>query len=160
MTSSESGSDKRRPTELDAKLWGSAPDPATVTKAAFSDLQDQFAARRQLSEASISREEAARLLEVAPQSITAGLAAHKLVGIKVGREWRLPRWQFNPDFPSGVLPKLDVLQSVFPGGVVSLSAWMQSEQPEFGGRRPRDEMALRGVAPVIALAESLTAAAW
>ena len=25
------------------------------------------------------------------------LAARKLVGIKVGREWRLPTWQFDPD---------------------------------------------------------------
>lgn len=61
--------------------------------------------------------------------------------------------------PFSVLPKLDVFQSVFPSGVVSLSAWMQREQPEFGGRQPRDEMALRGGAPVIALAETLTAAA-
>lgn len=145
--------------DLDSTFWGLAPDSATVAHAAFSDLQDQFAARRVLSDASISREEAARLLDVAPQTITAKLGAHKLVGIKVGREWRLPLWQFDPDSPSCVLPELDVLQSVFPGGVVSLSVWMQREQPEFGGRRPRDEMALCGAAAVIAFAQSLTAAA-
>ncbi|BBZ01560.1 hypothetical protein MCHIJ_09970 [Mycolicibacterium chitae] len=146
--------------DLDVTFWGTAPDSVSVTQAAFSDLQEQFAARRQLSDESISRDEAARLLDVTPQSITAKLAAHKLVGIKVGREWRLPLWQFDPDAPSGALPDLDVLQSVFPGGVVSLSAWMQREQPEFGGRTPRVEMALRGSAPVIALAQALTAAAW
>jgi hypothetical protein len=146
--------------DLDVTFWGSAPDSITVTKAAFSDLRDQFAARRQLSEESISRDGAARLLDVAPQSITAKLAAHKLVGTKVDRQWRLPLWQFDPDAPSGVLPELDVLQSVFPGGVVSLSAWMQREQPEFGGRAPREEMALRGSEPVIALARALTVTAW
>lgn len=146
--------------DLDATFWGPAPDSVTVSQAAFFDLQDQFATRRQLSEESISRDEAARLLDVAPQSITAKLAAHKLVGLKVGREWRLPLWQFDPDAPSGVLPDLETLQSAFPGGVVSLSQWMQSAQPEFEGRLPREEMALRGSGSVIALAQALTAAAW
>jgi hypothetical protein len=146
--------------DLDATYWGPAPDSVTVSQAAFSDLQDQFATRRQLSEKSISRDEAARLLDVAPQSITAKLATHKLVGLKVGREWRLPLWQFDPDAPSGVLPDLGTLQSAFPGGVVSLSQWMQREQPEFEGRPPREEMVLRGSGSVIALAQALTAAAW
>ncbi len=33
---------------LDVALWGPAPDSVAVSKAAFADLQDQFAARRQL----------------------------------------------------------------------------------------------------------------
>lgn len=145
---------------LDEALWGPAPDSVAVSKAAFADLQDQFAARRQLSIESLSRDDAAQLLGVAPQSITAKLAAGKLVGLKMGREWRLPMWQFDSDDPSGILRDLDRLQSVFPGGVVSLSAWMQREQPEFGGRSPREVMSRRGSAPVIALAQALTAAAW
>lgn len=145
---------------LDESLWGPAPDSVAVSKAAFADLQDQFAARRQLAAEGISRDEAARLLDVAPQSITAKLATGKLIGLKAGREWRLPMWQFDSDDPCGVLPDLDLLQSVFPGGVVSLSAWMQREQPEFGGRSPREVMARRGSAPVIAFAQALTAAAW
>lgn len=146
--------------DLDETFWGPAPDSVTASQAVFADLQDQFAQRRQLSDESISREEAARLLDVAPQSITAKLAAGKLVGLKIGREWRLPLWQFDPDAPSGILPDLDALQSVFPGGVVSLSSWMQRGQPEFDGRPACVEMALHGSGPVIALAQALTAAAW
>ncbi|WNG90093.1 helix-turn-helix domain-containing protein [Mycobacterium sp. ITM-2016-00317] len=145
---------------LDERFWGQAPDSTTAAQAVFADLKDQFAQRRQLSAESISRDEAAQLLDVAPQSVTAKLAAGKLIGFKVGREWRLPLWQFNPDDPSGALPDLDELQSVFPGGVVSLSRWMQREQPEFGGRTPRAEMVLHGSASVIALAQALTSAAW
>jgi hypothetical protein len=126
----------------------------------FADLSDQFAQRRQLAAKSVSRDEAAELLGVAAQSITGKLAAHKLVGIKVGREWRLPAWQFDPDNPSGVLPDLDMIQAVFPGGVVSLSKWVLRKQPEFGGRTPREELALHDSAPVIALARGLTAAGW
>ena len=122
---------------LDESLWGPAPDSVAVSRAAFADLQDQFAARRHLAAEGISRDEAAQLLDVAPQSITAKLATGKLIGLKAGREWRLPMWQFDSDDPCGVLPDLDLLQSVFPGGVVSLSAWMQREQ------HPSSEAALR-----------------
>ena len=146
--------------DLDEAVWGPAPDSVAVSKAAFADLQDQFIRRRQLAAESISRDEAAQLLDVSAQSITAKLAAGKLVGLKSGREWRLPLWQFDSDNPTGVLPDLDLLQSAFPGGVVSLSTWMAREQPEFGGRTAREEMARRGSGPVIALAQALTAAAW
>jgi hypothetical protein len=146
--------------DLDEKFWGLAPDSVTASKAVFADLKDQFAQRRQLAAESVSRDEAAELLGVAPQSITAKLAARRLVGIKAGREWRLPLWQFNPDEPAGVLPDLDALQAVFPGGVVSLSRWMQQEQPEFDGLTPQQEMALHGSAVVIAVAQALTAAGW
>jgi hypothetical protein len=146
--------------DLDERFWGPAPDSITASKAVFADLKDQFAQRRQLAAESISREEAAELLGIAAQSITVKLAAGKLVGIKVGREWRLPVWQFDPENPSGALPDLDELQAVFPGGLVSLSRWMHHEQPEFDGRSPRAEMLLHGSAPVIAVARALTAAGW
>lgn len=146
--------------DLDESFWGAAPGPVAVSQALFADLREQFAQRRRLAAESVSRDEAAELLGVSPQSITSKLGAGKLVGIKAGREWRLPAWQFSPDDPSGVLPDLDVLQQAFPGGVVSLSQWMQRQQPEFGGRTAVHEMLQRGSAPVIALAEALTAAAW
>ena len=58
------------------------------------------------------------------QSVTAKLASRKLVAVKVGREWRLPAWQFDPDVPTGVLPDLATRQAVFPGRPMSLSRWM------------------------------------
>lgn len=145
---------------LDDRFWGPGPDSVTASQAVFADLSDQFSQRRLLAAESVSRDEAAQLLGVAAQSITAKLAAHKLVGIKVGRQWRLPAWQFDPDNPSGVVPDLDILQAAFPGGVVSLSKWMVRKEPEFDGRTPRDELALQDSAPVIALARALTAAGW
>lgn len=145
---------------LDEALWGTAPDSAALSHAVFAHLRDQFAQRRQLAERSISRGEAAELLGVAAQSITTRLAAGKLVGMKIGRQWRLPPWQFDPSSPAGVLPNLDELQEAFPGGPVSLSRWMVHVEPEFGGRTPVQEMVARGSEPVIALARALTAAAW
>lgn len=146
--------------DLDERFWGPAPDSVTAVKAVVDDLSEQFAQRRRLAEDSLSREEAAKLLGIAAQSVTSKLESGKLIGIKVGREWRLPRWQFDPDNTSGVLPDLDTLQAAFPGGPVSLSNWIIRAQPEFDGRTPRDDMVIHGSAPVIKVARALTAAGW
>jgi hypothetical protein len=146
--------------DLDERFWGPGPDSATAVNAVLADLSDQFAQRRQLAENGISRDDTAALLGITAQSVTAKLASRKLVGIKVGREWRLPTWQFDPDVPTGVLSDLDALQAVFPGGPVSLSRWMLKAQPEFDGRNPREEMIVHGSTPVIELAQVLTATGW
>ncbi len=146
--------------DLDERFWGPAPDSVTAVKAVVDDLSEQFAQRRRLAEDSLSREEVAKLLGIAAQSVTSKLESGKLIGIKVGREWRLPRWQFDPDNTSGVLPDLDTLQAAFPGGPVSLSNWIIRAQPEFDGRTPRDDMLIHGSAPVIKVARALTTAGW
>jgi hypothetical protein len=146
--------------DLDERFWGPAPDSVTAVKTVFADLSEQFAQRRRLANDSISRDDAAGLLGIAAQSVTSKLASGKLIGIKVGREWRLPRWQFDSDNTSGVLPDLDELQAAFPGGPVSLSNWIARAQPDFDGRTPREEMIVHGSAPVIKVARALTAAGW
>jgi excisionase family DNA binding protein len=146
--------------DLDERFWGPSPDSVTAVRAVFADLRDQFAQRQQLAANSITRDDAAELLGISAQSVTDKLAARKLVGIKVGREWRLPAWQFEPDMPESVLPDLNTLQTVFPGGPVSLSQWILRPQPEFDGRNPREELIVHGSAAVIELAGVLTATGW
>jgi hypothetical protein len=146
--------------DLDELFWGDAPDAGTTVAALLTDLGEQFAQRQQLAEDGITRDATAGLLGITAQSVTAKLAARKLVGIKLGREWRLPTWQFDPDVATGVLPDLDTLQDVFPGGPVSLSRWMLIAQPEFDGRSARAEMIVHGSGSVIELAGALTATAW
>ncbi len=156
----EAAATAESPDDLDERFWGPSPDSVTAVKAVFADLSDQFAQRQQLAANGVSRDDAAELLGITAQSVTAKLASRKLVGIKVGREWRLPIWQFDPDVPTGVLPDLDALQAAFPGGPVSLSRWMLRAQPEFDGRNAREEMILHGSGPVIGLAQVLTATGW
>ncbi|MGB6209366.1 helix-turn-helix domain-containing protein [Mycobacterium sp.] len=146
--------------DLDERFWGPSPDSVTAVKAVFADLSDQFAQRQQFAANGISRDDAAELLGITAQSVTAKLASRKLVGIKLGREWRLPTWQFDPDVPTGVLPDLDALQAVLPGGPVTLSSWMLRTQPEFDGRNACEEMVFHGSSPVIELARVLTATGW
>jgi len=143
---------------LDERFWGPAPDSVTAAEAVVADLADQFAQRRDLAANSIGRAAAAELLSISPQSVTDKLESRKLIGIKVGREWRLPRWQFDPDNVTGALPDLDVVQAAFPGGLVSLSRWIMRPNPEFDGRTPREELVAHGSASVIKVARALTAA--
>lgn len=145
---------------LNERFWGPAPDPVTAAEAVVADLTEQFAQRRDLAANSIGREAVAELLGISPQSVTDKLESRKLVGIKVGREWRLPRWQFDPDNTTGTLPELNVVQAAFPGGPVSLSRWMMRPNPEFDGRTPREETIANGSASVIKVARNLTAAGW
>lgn len=146
--------------DLDERFWGPSPDSTTVTHAVFADLSDQFAQRREVVANSVSRDEAAELLGVSAQSITARLTSKKMVGIKLGREWRLPTWQFDPDDPTGVLPDLQALQAVFPGGAVSLSRWMLMSRAEFEGRSGREQLMRHRGAAVVELARALTATGW
>lgn len=145
---------------LHERFWGPSPDSVTAAEAVVADLTDQFAQRRNLAANGVSREAAAKMLAISPQSITDKLESGKLLGIKVGRQWRLPRWQFDPDNTTGVLPDLDVLQAAFPGGPVSLSRWINRPNPEFDGRTPRDEMVAHGSASVMKVVRALTAAGW
>jgi hypothetical protein len=88
------------------------------------------------------------------------LKQRDLVGLKEGRDWRLPIWQFEPDAERGVVPEIRRLRKVFPGGVVSLTRWVTTANPEVDGRTPAEAMADGDVDRVVRVASNLTAAAW
>lgn len=146
--------------DLDERLWGPAPSRAATASATLNDLRRQHAARRALADSGITRKDAADLLGISPQAVTERLDTRQLVGVKTGREWRIPTWQFDLDSATGVLPALDRLQQVFPGGPVSLSKWVHRPSPDLDGLAPRDALARDDSDRVCALADALTAAGW
>lgn len=146
--------------DLDEAAWGPGPAAAESFEAVVGDLHDQYAARKALADSGLTCKHAASLLGVREQAITAKIDEGKLIGLKCGREWRLPMWQFVPDNAAGIVPALDALQKVFPGGPVSLSAWMLAPSVEFDGRTPLQEVLAHGPERVIDHAARLTAAAW
>ncbi|MBP1054285.1 helix-turn-helix domain-containing protein (plasmid) [Rhodococcus pyridinivorans] len=143
-------------TEADADEWGPAIPDEKVATLEQANLKLQVEHRRQELSASMSRTQAADLLGVSPQTVSEWVAQHKLVGLKDGREWRFPAWQFTPDNAEPVLPDLDRLVATFPGGEVSLSRWMNRANDNFAGRTPAQEMA-RDSDHVIAIVETLAA---
>jgi excisionase family DNA binding protein len=143
--------------DLDPSLWGPGPSAADVRSAALQGLKDDFVARRELLRASLSRAEVAELLGVSSQAVLDRLTDGELIGLKEGREWRIPMWQLHPGAPRGFLPALAELRRAFPGGLVALSRWATAPHVDLGGMTPADALAAGRVDQVIAAATAITA---
>ena len=146
--------------DLDESLWGTAPSAAELRNAALQTLKDDFVARRELMHASLSRGEVAELLGISSQAVLDRLTHGDLVGLKDGREWRIPMWQIHAGAERGFLPGIADLQRVFPGGVVSLSRWAVTPNVDLGEMTPANALAAGRVQDVIAVKAKTTTAAW
>ncbi|WP_169847070.1 helix-turn-helix domain-containing protein [Rhodococcus rhodnii] len=137
--------------------WGPAVSDEEATELEQANIQLQVEQRREQLKVSFTRAQAADMLGVSAQTVSEWVAQHRLVGLKDGREWRFPAWQFTPDDAEPVLPDLRRLVDAFPGGVVSLSRWMNRPNDNFDGRTPAQEM-VRDSDHVFAIVETLAAA--
>ncbi|MGX6508732.1 helix-turn-helix domain-containing protein [Rhodococcus sp. SJ-2] len=137
--------------------WGpriSAEEAAALEQA---NLALQVEQRRAELRVSLSRTQAADVLGISPQTVSEWVAQRRLIGLKDGREWRFPAWQFTPDNADPVLPGLTRLADTFPGGEVSLSRWMSRPNDNFDGRTPAQEM-IRDSDHVFAVVRTLATA--
>ncbi|MGH9064802.1 MAG: helix-turn-helix domain-containing protein [Acidimicrobiales bacterium] len=152
------------PDDLDSALWGPAPTPAEVGVAAAKSATALARERAEVCSESLSRIEAARALGVSSQAVSQMLTAERLVGLRQGREWRFPTWQFSSrsdrDAGRGMLPGLAELVEAFPAGPVALSRWVVTPSSDLDGASPRELLSRGGVEAVVSLARSLTAAGW
>ncbi|MDY6810690.1 MAG: helix-turn-helix domain-containing protein [Actinomycetota bacterium] len=146
--------------QLDSSLWGRGPSPTQRKQAALENLRRQFTARSAVLEHSLTRAEAADLLEVSEQAVLDRIKAGDLLGLKKGREWRLPLWQFNAGCAHGFVPGLARLRDSFPGGVVSLTEWAATPNVDLDGATPTQALAANRIDDVIAVAATSTSAAW
>lgn len=115
---------------------------------------------RQLDEA-LDAEAAARKLGLSSSRVRQLLGEHRLYGIKQGRDWRLPRWQFRSR-GKGAVPGVEEVIEVMPRDLHPLSArgFMFTPQPELRlsgeATSPLDWLSSGGdTAPVAALAAEL-----
>jgi hypothetical protein len=145
---------------LDETLWGPAPSTARTHTAALQTLKNEFVARRALLDTALNRTEVAELLGVSPQAVLDRLADGDLLGLKDGREWRIPIWQIHAGAERGFLPGLAALRRAFPGGLVALSHWATAPNADLDGSTPADALAAGRVDDVVAVAAAATAAAW
>jgi hypothetical protein len=144
----------------DELLWGPQPSDAEVSAAELAQLRTQFERRRELAAHSITREAAAELLNISMQAVTGYLQNGALTGLKDGKQWLLPSWQFDADCERGFVPGIAAVATAFPGGAVSLSRWVTRPNPDFDDRTPRELMAAGHVDEVVDAAAALTAAGW
>lgn len=140
--------------ELDRGVWGSAPPARHVRSAAAHNLAIGLARRRAVLEDTVSRKEVADALGKTEQAVSAMLERGALLGLKVGREWRVPTWQMAPELTEGVLPGLRKLAMAYLDGVVSLSEWVQRSNPDLDGAIPRAALLRGQVDRVVAAART------
>lgn len=145
---------------LDPSLWGPAPMNSERRVAGLENLRRDFESRRRLLDNCLTRAETAELLGISEQAVLDRLESGSVVGLKQGREWRLPAWQFHADAERGMVPGLAQLRRVFPGGLVSLSDWVTTPNVDLDGSTPLAELAAGRVDVVLLAAQGLTAAAW
>jgi excisionase family DNA binding protein len=83
----------------------------------------------ELTATALSVQEAASLLGVDESRIRQRLSEGSLYGIKVGRSWRLPRFQFTS---SGLIPGIDVVLRRLPPNLhpVAVWRWLTTASPD------------------------------
>jgi hypothetical protein len=144
----------------DAPPWGPPPTQDQLADAVLTNTRKSFAARRDVEGDSLSRSAVAAALGTSATAVTDRLEARKLVGLKRGREWLIPSWQLHADSKDGVLPGLAELIAAFPGGPVSLSAWVKKPAVDLDGLTPFEALGKGHVDAVVRLARQLSAAGW
>ncbi|HEY5882825.1 MAG TPA: helix-turn-helix domain-containing protein, partial [Nakamurella sp.] len=145
---------------LDPALWGTRPSTAETSRAHLVNLAARYAARQTVLARSITRAEAAQLLGISDQAVSDRLAAGDLVGLKEGRVWRLPAWQFDADTENGWLPGIAELRQHFPAGPVTLTAWVTAPNVDLGDRTPAARLVAGDVDQVLRAAEAGGPTAW
>ena len=108
--------------------------------------------RKLLLEDSISVAEAAELTGRSRQALERLRRDDRLLALRMGSQWRYPRWQFEPDAPGGILPGLEeVIRSLHlsPAGTAS---WLLQPAEGLGGCPPIELLQRRRPEPVIELA--------
>lgn len=141
-------------TRLDG-AFGREPSASEYAEAVAWNLSAATERRQRLIARSLPRHEAADRLGVSAQAVSSMIDRGGLIGLKAGREWRIPAWQLDEDSPTGVLPGLRDLASRFPGGVVSLSRWIERENPDLDGLTPLEALRRGNVAGVLRLVDAI-----
>lgn len=140
------------PPQLDPGLWGPAPtaDEAETADRVLANLSEGM--RETVLADSLTRANAAKRLSVTEQTISDWLAAGRLLGVKRGRTWRLPTWQFDDRSDTGLKSGVTDAYREFGAGVVAFSSWATSASDELGGVTPSEALAAGKVAEVVAAA--------
>lgn len=130
----------REPGTALGKAWGPEPAAREFARALARNTELLRERRGEVLRDSLTRHRVAERLGVSDQAVSAMLERGALVGLREGREWRIPAWQLDPETTRGVLPGIEQLARRFPGGVVALSRWVVRPHPDLDGRAPRDAL--------------------
>lgn len=147
---------------LEAVPEESAPDPLAEVDGPFnaSDAAESLAlaevevqaAREAILRECISVGEAADLTGRSRQALERLRRDGRLLALRIGAQWRYPRWQFDSDAPGGVLPALDEVLRELALSPVGAAFWLLRPSEQLGGHPPIELLRRWRSEPVVELA--------
>jgi len=102
---------------------------------AHAEMESQ-AARENILRDSIDVAEAAQRTGRSRQAIERLRRSGRLLGLRVGAQWRYPDWQFSPDAASGVVPGLDEVLRALALSPTGSAFWLLKPAERLGGHPP------------------------
>jgi hypothetical protein len=109
-------------------------------------------AREEILRNSISVSEAAEKTGRSRQAIERLRRAGRLLGLRVGAQWRYPGWQFSSDCPGGVVPGLEEVLRTLALSPTGAAFWFLQPTERLGGHSPIELLRRFRPAPVVDLA--------
>jgi excisionase family DNA binding protein len=103
---------------------------------------------------SYSTQEAATRLGVTPQAVRKKAESKKLLGIKMGRDYRFPDWQFSSKTASGIIGRLEKVLAKNILDPLELGSWFVRKSDALEGMTPFEALDAGNVDDVVAAAEA------
>jgi hypothetical protein len=100
----------------------------------------------------VSADEAAEAAGRSRQALERLRRANRLLALRVGNQWRYPRWQFEPDAPGGILPGLEDVLSRLHLSPPGAAFWLFRPNDQLEGSPPIELLRRRHPEPVVQLA--------
>jgi len=100
----------------------------------------------------VSSREAGELTNRSRQAVERQRRRGSLLALPLGREWRYPKWQFDPESPRGVLPGLDAVLRNLHLSPFGAARWLTTPTSELNDKAPIELLRRSQAARVIDLA--------
>jgi hypothetical protein len=138
-------------------LLAEVDDPMNKAEAAEALSAAEIEAqtlRQALLRDCISASEAAQTTGRSRQALERLRRANRLIALRTGRQWRYPRWQFDPDAPGGILPGLGQVISDLQLSPAGAAWWLLQPSKQLNGAKPLELLRRHQPAPVVELGQA------
>jgi hypothetical protein len=145
--------DPVRPGRLPEHIVGSVR--SLQKKTPGEEMRERFEAiRNRIMDEALSTAEVSRRLRISGEAIRKRLSRKELFGLKLGRDYRFPAWQFDPRSESGVVTGVYQVLEVTVLDPLELAYWFENPMEALEGLSPIDALRAGNLEDVIAAAEA------
>lgn len=127
-------------------------DPLSMVEAAealsWAEIEAQEM-RGAILKDSVSAAKAAQSTGRSRQALERLRRANRLLALRVGNQWRYPRWQFDADAPGGILPGLSDVMGYLHLSPAGVAYWLLRPSERLGGATPLELLRQRQAEPVL-----------